>query len=156
MYGWERTSSSEPEHARTKIFVLELFGKKVRTSSNSCAPHNTRQTLKSSSEYARLLAFARVRSSIEALLASKMSKKPYCSSRSANVRRVFAEHGRAGGAKFEHARELFGRKFLCSNSCSASMLGEYSAFLRSNSCSFPTLSHYTQDSPFRFLTSIDL
>ena len=67
-------------------------------------------------------------------------QKPYCSSRSANVRRVFAEHGRAGGAKFEHARELFGRKFLCSNSCSASMLGERSAFLRSNSCSFPTVS----------------
>ena len=66
-YSWERTRSSEPEHARTKIFVLELFGKKVRTSSNSCAPHNTRQTLKSSSEYARLLAFARVRSSIEVL-----------------------------------------------------------------------------------------
>ena len=75
-YGWERTRSSEPEHAQTKIFVLGLFGKKVRTSSNSCAPHNTRQTLKSSSEYARLLGFARVRPSIEALPIS-VAKQPF-------------------------------------------------------------------------------
>ena len=80
-------------------------------------------------------------------------QKLYCSSYSPNVRRTFgeylasmteheeqsSEHDRAWGAKFEHTREQFEHKFLCSNSCSASMLGERSAFLRSNSCSFPTV-----------------
>ena len=87
--------------------------------------------------YARYARYAREQS----------EQKPYCSSYSPNVRRTFGEYLASMGEQEEQSSSMlancsstnFCARTHARRACSASMLGEYSAFLRSNSCSFPTL-----------------